>query len=115
MKSIAGRFQMLSRVLAIMVTPVCIAQVPAFDIDRISNWPAPLYWQSATTHSPLDEHHGRIREEASVKQAAATTLGQPAVFVAMTPCRVVDTRAGSLPFGGPAFAASEQRTIPMPA
>jgi hypothetical protein len=51
-----------------------------------------------------------MREEAS----ASSRLGVPAVFVAITPCRVVDTRSGSLPFGASAFSAGEIRTYPMP-
>ena len=45
--------------------------------------------------------------------ATASSASGPAVFVAMSPCRVVDTRVGGAPFGGPAFYAGEARTIPM--
>jgi hypothetical protein len=106
-----GRNFLTSIVAAFATALVCAAQEPAQNVDQIANWPAPLYWQSGG--SGAVEHHGRIREDAT-RKAAAATLGTPAVFVAMTPCRVVDTRAGSLPFGGGPFAASETRTIPMP-
>jgi hypothetical protein len=94
--------------------PVCRGQVPTAAVDQISNWPAPLYWQQPA--KAVHANKGGMREEAIGRDAAASSsLGVPAMFVAMTPCRVVDTRAGSLPFGGPAFAAGEIRTLPMPA
>jgi hypothetical protein len=43
---------------------------------------------------------------------------KPLSFVPITPCRLVDTRAGqgkSGPFGPPALAAGQARTIPVPA
>jgi hypothetical protein len=99
--------------LIAVTAPFCCAQVSGADVDQIPNWPAPLYWQRLAKAVPA--HKGGMREEAIVREAAASsTLGVPAVFVAMTPCRVVDTRNANGPFGGPAFAASEIRTIPMP-
>jgi Chaperone of endosialidase len=69
----------------------------------LRNWPAPLYWQPATTPT----------ERASVTLPASAT---PLVFVAMTPCRVADTRASqgfSAPFGAPSLAAGVGRTFPL--
>ncbi len=86
------------------------AQQDAIDIDQISNWPAPLYWQlSAKSSNP--PHRGRVQRAVAVAPAAAQPT--PAVFVAMTPCRLVDTLAGNLPFGAPPFGAGETRTIPI--
>jgi hypothetical protein len=60
---------------ALAFTPICLAQTREIEVDRISNWPAPLWWQPATSHSTAAEHHGRIREDAAVKAAAALTFG----------------------------------------
>jgi hypothetical protein len=91
----------------------CAAQEPIQNVDQIANWPAPLYWQPASGHSAVSEHHGRIREETAVKAGAATP-GTPAVFVAISPCRVIETRNPDGPYGGPAFAAGETRTYTIP-
>jgi hypothetical protein len=87
------------------------AQVTADAVGPVTNWAAPLYWR-ATVSKEASAHRNGRREEAI--GAAITTLGVPAVFVAITPCRLVDTRAGSLPFGGPALNAGEIRVIPVP-
>ena len=103
--------------LAGAFAPICLAQTDA-DVDRISNWPAPLYWQAPARSARGAAHGpGRSREaEVATENAAASTLGVPAVFVAMTPCRLVDTRdsARAAPFGTPAFNAGEIRTLPLP-
>jgi hypothetical protein len=95
------------------VATVCTAQGPVEAVDQIPNWPAPLYWQAASSHSSPPARGGRAQEDANVKPAGVTS-GVAAMFVAMTPCRAVDTRSGSLPFGGPAFASGEIRAIPLP-
>jgi hypothetical protein len=109
------RRNFLTSIIAPLATAflACAAQEPTQNVDLIANWPAPLYWQPASGHSPASEHHGRIRVEAAV-QAAATTPGTPAVFVAISPCRVIETRNPGGPYGGPAFAAGETRTYAIP-
>jgi hypothetical protein len=45
----------------------------------------------------------------------ATTVGaSPLLFVPMTPCRVVDTRSATSPFGGPSIAANGTRSFALP-
>jgi len=47
----------------------------------------------------------------------AFTTGTPPVglrFVPVTPCRVVDTRSGSEPFGAPTMTAASSRSFPIP-
>jgi hypothetical protein len=48
------------------------------------------------------------------KQTLGAISGS-AAFVAVTPCRVVDTRNPAGPYGGPAFTGSETRTYDIPA
>jgi Chaperone of endosialidase len=103
----------------ISIAALSLAQVPGDAIGPVTNWPAPLYWR-VPGPKPAATNRGGRREESVVREAqvpmgpAASTLGVPAVFVAITPCRLVDTRAGSLPFGGPPLAAGEIRVIPVP-
>jgi hypothetical protein len=106
------RIALLSAI-SIAFVHICLGQNAVANVDLIQNWPAPLYWQPASGHPTSGVNDGRIREQVSGK--AASSLGPPAHFVAMTPCRVVDTRVNTnpYPFGPPAFAAEETRTIPM--
>jgi hypothetical protein len=45
---------------------------------------------------------------------ASLTGGAGSDFRPLTPCRVVDTRSGGPPFGGPFLAGNSQRTLPLP-
>ncbi len=47
---------------------------------------------------------------------ASALFGVPAVFVAMAPCRLMDTRGNGFTgaFGPPSFSAGETRVIPVP-
>src|SRR5215469_16064048 len=72
------------------------------DTVPIRHWPAPLYWQPdlADLH-PL---------------TSTPTAPAPLTFIAMTPCRVVDTRAGSGfsgAFGPPSLVGGVSRTFPI--
>ena len=67
-------------------------------------WQAPLYWQAERTPSEA--------QAAADPPAGAN----PLVFVAMTPCRVVDTRASQgFPgaFGAPSLSGGISRTFPL--
>ncbi|HEY6346266.1 MAG TPA: tail fiber domain-containing protein [Bryobacteraceae bacterium] len=71
------------------------------DPVMLKHWAAPLYWQP------------------QAREAAAASLpanANPLVFVAMTPCRVIDTRASQgFPgaFGAPSLTAGVSRTFPI--
>ena len=103
----------LCRAIALSVlAPLALSGQVAREHDPVSlkNWPAPLYWQ------PPAAAPGAV----ATPQAATTglPLGSTAlVFVAMTPCRVVDTRQGqgfTGAFGPPSIAAGlPVRTIPI--
>ncbi len=91
----------------------CLAQRPALEIDRVANWQAPLYWQRPAPSG--QDSSGRIAPGRETPQATETAqVGEAAVFVAITPCRLADTRSGSLPFGAPTLAAGETRVYPVP-
>jgi hypothetical protein len=83
---------------AIMNCATTLAQ----DSVPLTNWPAPLYYQpSASDSAPASK--GRDVREAAAQPHEATAPSGALVFVAMTPCRVVDTRAAvgfPAPFGG---------------
>src|ERR1035437_3997532 len=102
------------RVISLLVVlPVLLNAQLARQHDPVAlkHWLAPLYWQS--TQASAEEH-------AVAPAASATGLpasANPLVFVAMPPCRVVDTRTigqgltGA--FGPPSLAAGAVRTFPV--
>jgi hypothetical protein len=80
------------------------------DSVALKHWAAPLYWQPSAS----------VEEHVVVPAASATGLpanANPLVFVAMQPCRVVDTRTGSQGFSGafgpPSLSGGVSRTIPI--
>src|SRR5580704_2768664 len=80
----------------------------------LKNWAAPLYWQPNQVGRETDGKAARgIRSFATQLSASALT------FVAVTPCRLVDTRGlpagftGVTPFSGPSFTPSSTVTFPV--
>lgn len=97
--------------LLIVIPVVLTAQLTRYP-DRVvlKPWVAPLYWQPAQSNA--GEHSVVIPAATSSLPATANAL----VFVAMTPCRVVDTRASQgFPgaFGPPSLAGKASRTFPI--
>jgi hypothetical protein len=84
---------------------------PQRDRVALKHWSAPLYWQPTPAST----------EERAVAPAPnATGLpanANPLVFVAMPPCRVVDTRTSSQgftgAFGPPSLIGGASRTFPI--
>lgn len=87
----------------------------------IRNWPAPAYWMpaqqpdlagvSGLTAGKLPGQPGDTSRSSSV-----TPLTGPLVFIGITPCRLVDTRAYMnfpAPFGPPALQPNVIRTFPL--
>jgi hypothetical protein len=61
--------------------------------ETVANWPAPAFWQPpAPQRTP-----GRLSPFAA---------SSPLPFIAITPCRVVDTRNAPGPYGGPALVGN---------
>lgn len=65
----------------------------------LMNWPAPAYYRLAEPATKAPE-----------RSATSANLS----FVAITPCRIADTRSATGPFGGPAVQANETRTYNIP-
>lgn len=76
-------------------------------VAPLKNWATPLYWQPNQTERPTPEF------QFSQYAAAALT------FIAVTPCRLVDTRGaaanfnGISPFSGPSIAPMTTVTFPV--
>jgi hypothetical protein len=104
-------------VLAVMI--VCLAGV-GFAQDEelpIHNWVAPPYWNPAVHPQQEGVPEGGMLAQVQGMRAQAQALpSSPLPFVAIPPCRIVDTRvAVSDGFHQPNFIDDEARTFPFPA
>jgi hypothetical protein len=95
--------------LTAVVSSVASAQVGRQgDPLPLKHWAAPLYWQPTQVPAP--------GEAVVAARPDATAYSQPLVFVAMSPCRVVDTRTGDRftgAFGPPSLVGGVSRTFPI--
>ena len=101
-------------VAALSLSP-SFSQTPTRAVGEVTNWPTPLYWQPVQSQA----HGNRRVAKAEIlgPEALAVTAATPAIFVAVTPCRLLDTRPGegfSGAFGPPVLAANTARKIPVP-
>src|ERR1035441_8990605 len=80
----------------------------------ISTWQAPAFWDASSAHrDPLDREKFQAARPTP-EAASGTPLSNSMAFVAIVPCRLVDTRgATGDSFGSPAMNAGETRTIPV--
>src|SRR5690242_8275982 len=94
----------------LLVLPMLLCAQLGRQRERVplKNWPAPLYWQPA----PTSIESGAV---APVPNASLSATANPLVFVAMPPCRIVDTRSSSLgvtaAFGPPSLLGGASRTF----
>jgi hypothetical protein len=106
MRSHLGRY-----VVFTVLSSGALSAQAARDPAPLHNWAAPLFWQPNTNES---------REIAQKGGAQPRVQGQPganpSVFVAMTPCRLLDTRATfgfTGQWGPPSLSAGVTRTFPI--
>lgn len=83
----------------------CIGLFPAAqaELTKLHDWPAPLFW---------DPREETAKEAHRLSTAPSAAL----VFVAITPCRLMDTREGNGfggAFGPPILAPGSTRTVPV--
>src|ERR1700726_4770606 len=100
----------LSGVCSIMLLVPAALLAQSTDVAMLTNWPAPLYWQP----SQSEVETAAFRQERALPRAQAPV--NSLVFVAMTPCRVVDTRSSqgfTGAFGPPSLVGGASRTFPM--
>ena len=87
--------------------------------ELVRNWPAPLYWQPSAQESELIKR--TVEPSPMIQTPSPRTnpgdLTAPLTFVAITPCRMMDTRGYDSAFTGvygpPAMAANSGRTLPV--
>jgi hypothetical protein len=87
------------------------------NVVPLKNWPTPLYWQPSQTGSETATKHAA--QLKSLPDLEPLHIGPALVFVAITPCRLVDTRGaaagfnGPSPWGGPSIPGGGTITIPV--
>ena len=72
--------------------------------------------QTTTITAAYQGDANNSKSSATLSQAvqASSAQGTPLRFVAITPCRVADTRNASGPFGGPEISAQSSRSFAVP-
>ncbi len=104
---------------------VLLARAQEPDQVPLRHWPAPSFWQPPLDSTiGLGEHAQRAaptggkklqaRNDASAGQPRQAVIAGGLAFVAITPCRIMDTRAGQPQtgqFGTPMLFANAQRNV----
>jgi trimeric autotransporter adhesin len=86
----------------------------------LRNWAAPLYWAPSPAEAQqqrLEQRIAHSNASASAQAVSIFTPPGPLTFIAITPCRVMDTRSTQPftgAFGPPSLAANVTRSVPMP-
>jgi hypothetical protein len=98
------------RAAALLACALFALPALAYDDIEIKNWAAPPYWvpQQAAVQAEPGGREALASERRALNGAGST----PMPFVAVTPCRVADTRAGSGftgDYGQPALQAQVSR------
>ena len=105
---------MLNKLLFGAILPLALTAQETRDVVPLKNWSNPLYFQ-------LNQTEREIRKPLPELQFSATQVSSDALsFVAITPCRLLDTRGTTTGFssGSPynvALAAAGTLTIPVQA
>jgi endosialidase-like protein len=110
----SGRPVSLPVFLPLLFLPVLLTGQTTAQQIPLKNWAAPLYWQPNQAERETAGSTGLgIRPMVTAISTSALT------FVAITPCRLVDTRGvpagfdGATPFSGPSLASGSTTTFPV--
>jgi hypothetical protein len=94
------------------------AQRSLSSVKNVTGWVAPIYWQAAQAHTKGSARIAKAEDATpNASTASVSSSGSVAVFVAATPCRLVDTRSGggfSGAFGPPMMMTGQARTFRVP-
>lgn len=101
--------------LPLLLLPVMLTgQIARQNVAPVRNWTTPLYWLPSQA-----ERTSPARLSPQFQVSANTVSTDALTFVAITPCRLVDTRGtaggfiGITPFAGPSIPPSGTVTIPV--
>ena len=105
-------------ILVVSVGIVCLGGVAMAQDEEVplSNWTAPPYWGPTVQRAEGEPAGAMVAHGLGMIAQAEALPSSPLPFVAITPCRIVDTRvAVSDGFHQPNFADKETRTFNLPA
>ena len=118
MSKYSGRIVSLVIVLPLLFLPTILnGQSVPDNLVPVKNWAAPLYWQP--NQAERAERESAVGIAPKLQFSASQVSPSALTFIAVTPCRLVDTRGvpagfnGLSPFSGPSFAASTTVTFPV--
>jgi hypothetical protein len=83
----------------------------------LKNWAAPLYWQP--NNAEMAERETAVRTGPEIRPLVTQLSASALTFVAISPCRLVDTRGASAnfngisPFSGPSLGPNTTATFPV--
>ena len=108
--------QGLSVIAATLVFSVSLARGqespdPSVLLVKVANWPAPPFWSPPAQPVSVEEREGGVR-----RYGVRVLSTSPLPFIAITPCRLVDTRpAAGFPgvYGPPAVVANATRDFDL--
>jgi hypothetical protein len=111
----SGRTFSLLALLALLFLPLVLTgQRAQGNVIPLKNWATPLYWQPNQA-----EREAAAKSTPQLQFSANAVSTSALTFVAITPCRLVDTRGaatgfnGIAPFSGPSILAGGTLTIPV--
>jgi hypothetical protein len=99
--------------LMVLASVSSMAQVARQEtVVPLKNWATPLYWQPNQT-----ERQGSGGVQPELQFSANQVSPNALTFIAITPCRLIDTRGGTFngisPFSGPSIGAMTTATFPV--
>jgi N-acetylneuraminic acid mutarotase len=104
---------MRARSLFVLCALVLLAAVAAAQEEiPILTWTAPPYWVPPAPPKPAPEDAGLLPAEIGALDTEALPTG-PLPFIAITPCRLIDTRNPVGTYGGPPLTAGVPRSFPV--
>jgi hypothetical protein len=104
--------------LVVFLPLILTAQRAQENVVPLKNWATPLYWHAnqAEAAARASSQNAAPQLQFSTNQVSADAL----TFVAITPCRLVDTRGAAAgfngditPFAGPSIVAGQTVTFPV--
>src|ERR1700685_2700430 len=95
--------------------PLMLTAQRAQENIPLTNWSTPLHW-----HASRAEREAAAKPESPLPQTTNTVAPDSLTFVAITPCRLVDTRGAAAgfngdvsPFAGPSLGPGTTTPIPV--
>jgi hypothetical protein len=105
--------------LLVVLPTVLTGQKAPMNAVPLKNWATPLYWQPNQAERETFSQASSQKAAPQIVFSSNATSNTALVFVAITPCRLVDTRGsgggfvGVTPFDGPSLAAGGTMTVPV--